>query len=71
MVLVVTVMRTATWEQDPEKQKELFNKAVQEHVQPHVEIIEKHLIKNGSGYLVGQGVCTIYNCLICTVVCKF
>lgn len=54
---MATVMRTATWEQDPEKQKELFNKAVQEHVQPHVNTIEQHLAKNGSGHLVGQGVC--------------
>lgn len=47
-------MVDATWEEDPAKQKTLFQKAIREHVQPHVARIEQHLIKNGSGYLVGK-----------------
>lgn len=49
-------MRTATWETDPVKQKELFDKVIQENVGPYVEKIEQHIIKNGSGHLVGQEV---------------
>ena len=53
-------MRTATWETDPEKQKELFDKVNQDTIQPHLQKVEQHLIKNGSGHLVGQGVSLIY-----------
>lgn len=49
-------MRTATWEQDAVKQKEIFDKTVQDSVLPHVQRVEQHIIKNGSGHLVGQGV---------------
>ena len=52
-------MVESTWEQDSEKQKVLFEKVNREKVQPHVEMIEKHLIKNGTGYLVGQKVSLI------------
>ena len=52
-------MVESTWEQDSEKQKILFEKVNREKVQPHVEMIEKHLIKNGTGYLVGQKVSLI------------
>nr|CAH0109013.1 unnamed protein product [Daphnia galeata] len=45
----------ATWETDPEKQKELFDKVKQETILPHLEKVEQHLIKNGNGHLVGQG----------------
>jgi glutathione S-transferase len=46
----------ATWETDPVKQKELFDKVNQDTIQPHLEKVEQHLVKNGSGHLVGQGV---------------
>lgn len=49
-------MRTPTWETDPVKQKELFDKVNEETIQPHLEKVEQHIIKNGSGHLVGQGV---------------
>lgn len=49
-------MRTATWEADPVKQKEIFDKTIQDNVAPYVERIEQHIIKNGTGHLVGQGV---------------
>ena len=49
-------MRTPTWETDPEKQKELFDKVNQDTIQPHIEKVEQHIVKNGSGHLVGQGV---------------
>jgi hypothetical protein len=52
-------MRTPTWEADPEKQKELFDKVNQETIQPHLEKVEQHLIKNGSGHLVGKEVSSI------------
>nr|QBM06412.1 glutathione S-transferase sigma2 isoform a [Daphnia magna] len=48
-------MRTPTWETDPVKQKELFDKVNEETIQPHLEKVEQHIIKNGSGHLVGQG----------------
>ena len=49
-------MRAATWEKDPEKQKELFDKVNEELIQPHVEKIEKHMTENGTGFLVGNAV---------------
>lgn len=51
-----SAMRTATWEADPVKQKEIFDKTIQDNVAPYVERIEQHIIKNGTGHLVGQGV---------------
>nr|QNM80586.1 glutathione S-transferase sigma1 [Daphnia pulex] len=48
-------MRTPTWETDPVKQKELFDKVNQDTIQPHLEKVEQHLVKNGGGHLVGQG----------------
>jgi hypothetical protein len=52
-------MRTPTWETDPVKQKELFDKVNQDTIQPHLEKVEQHLVKNGSGHLVGQGVSSV------------
>lgn len=52
-------MRTPTWEADSVKQKELFDKVNEETIQPHLEKIEQHMHKNGSGYLVGQGVSVV------------
>ena len=46
----------ATWEKDDAKQKELFEKSHQENLKPHVEKVEAHLVKNGTGYLVGNAV---------------
>jgi len=43
-------------EKDEEKKKERFLKHNKESAQPHLVIIEQHLIKNGSGYLVGNTV---------------
>ena len=51
--------RAATWEKDEAKQKEIFDKLHQEFIKPHIEKIEGHLIKNGTGFLVGKAV-TIY-----------
>jgi glutathione S-transferase len=49
----------ATWETDPVKQKELFDKVNQDTIQPHLEKVEQHLVKNGGGHLVGQGVSSV------------
>ena len=43
-------------EKDPEKQKELWQTYIANQIVPHVQIIEKHLRKNGTGYLVGSSV---------------
>ena len=51
----------ATWEKDDAKQKELFEKSPQEHVKPHVEKVEAHLVKNGTGHLVGDAVSLYIN----------
>ncbi len=51
-------------EPDLEKKKEIFLKNNIDNVQPHLAIIEQHLIKNGSGYLVGNSVSTIYNSIL-------
>ncbi len=57
----------ATWEEDPVKQKELFDKVNQDTIQPHLEKVEQHLVKNGSGYLVGQGVSSVdLFCQLCS-----
>lgn len=47
-------------EPDLEKKKEIFLKNNVDNVQPHLAIIEQHLIKNGSGYLVGNSVSIIF-----------
>ncbi len=57
--IFLPAMRAATWETDAEKQKELFEKVNQDNIQPHIEKVEQHIIKNGSGHLVGQGVRSI------------
>lgn len=49
-------MRTATWEKDPDKQKELFDKVNQDLIQPHLEKVEKQMLENGTGFLVGNAV---------------
>ena len=49
-------MRPAFLEKDAEKQKELYQKFMTDTVGPHVAIIEKHLEKNGTGFLVGSEV---------------
>jgi len=51
-------------EPDLEKKKEIFLKNNIDNVQPHLAIIEQDLIKNGSGYLVGNSVSTIYNSIL-------
>ena len=43
-------------EKDPEKKKELYQMFFTETVVPHAAIIEKHLVKNGTGFLVGDEV---------------
>ena len=58
----------ATWETDPKKQKELFDKVKQEIILPHVEKVEQHFIKNGNGHLVGQGVSLIYFLVVTFVI---
>ncbi len=49
-------MRPAFLEKDAEKQKELYQKFLTDNIAPHVAIVEKHLEKNGTGYLVGSEV---------------
>lgn len=49
-------MRPAFLEKDPEKQKELYQKFLAENVVPHATIVERHLLKNGTGFLVGSEV---------------
>ena len=51
-------------EPDLEKKKEIFLKNNIDNVQPHLAIIEQDLIKNGSGYLVGNSVSAIYNSIL-------
>lgn len=48
--------RAATWEKDPVKQKELFDKVNEDLIQPHVERVEKHMTENGTGFLVGNAI---------------
>ncbi|XP_046646250.1 glutathione S-transferase 1-like [Daphnia pulicaria] len=47
-------MRPVAREKDPEKQQEIFDKVNEEMIQPHAKKIEEILIKNGSGFLVGN-----------------
>ena len=54
-------MRPVNYEKDPEKKKELLQKFLTESVLPHAAIIEKHLVKNGTGFLVGDEVKIIYD----------
>ena len=49
-------MRPAFLEKDAEKQKELYQKFLTDSVVPHAAIVEKHLEKNNTGFLVGQEV---------------
>lgn len=49
-------MRPVAREKDPEKQQEVFDKVNEEMIQPHAKKIEEFLIKNGSGFLVGNAV---------------
>ena len=49
-------MRPVAREKDPEKQQEVFDKVNVEMIQPHAKKIEEFLIKNGSGFLVGNAV---------------
>jgi hypothetical protein len=49
-------MRPVAREKDPEKQQEIFDKVNEEMIQPHAKKIEGILIKNGSGFLVGNAV---------------
>jgi len=51
-----TEMGSATWESDPIKQQEMFNKIITQKILPHLKKIEEQLVQNGSGYLVGQSV---------------
>jgi len=51
---LMTGMRPAFLEKDPEKQKELYQKFLAENVVPHATIVERHLLKNGTGFLVGS-----------------
>lgn len=55
----VSATRAATWEKDPVKQKELFDKVNEDLIQPHVERVEKHMTENGTGFLVGNAVSTL------------
>lgn len=57
--IILSAMVEATWEQDAEKQKELFKKANQEIIQPLLMNIEQQIIKNESGHLVGENVRSI------------
>lgn len=52
-------MRPVKWEKDAEKRKDVFLKLNSEKVQPHLKKIEEQLIKNGTGFLVGDSVCIL------------
>lgn len=49
-------MRPVIIEKDDSKKKELFLKYNSETVQPHLQKIEAQLVKNGTGFLVGNSV---------------
>ncbi len=49
-------MKPIIMENDPDKKKELFLKYNTETIQPHLQKIEAHLVKNGTGFLVGDSV---------------
>ena len=49
-------MRPYAVEKDADKKKEIFSKYNSEAIQPHLQKIEAHLIKNGTGFLVGNAV---------------
>lgn len=53
-------MRPVTQEKDVEKQTVLFIKFSEEMIQPRAKKIEQFLINNGTGFLVGDAVLTIY-----------
>ncbi len=62
MLLFIIGMRPYAVENDPDKKKEIFSKYNSESIQPHLQKIEAHLIKNGTGFLVGNAVISIiYN----------
>jgi len=42
------------FESDPEKKKQLLQELVTKNVRPHIQLIEKRLAENGTGYLVGS-----------------
>lgn len=63
-------MRPAFLEKDAEKQKELYQKFMTDTVGPHVAIIEKHLEKNGTGFLVGSEVSVLYKIFISQKFCN-
>ena len=44
------------FESDPEKKKQLLQELVTKNVRPHIQLIEKRLAENGTGYLVGSSV---------------
>ncbi|KAI9565907.1 hypothetical protein GHT06_009705 [Daphnia sinensis] len=43
-------------ETDKDKQKEMFQKFLQDVVNPHLQKVEQQLINNGSGFLVGKSI---------------
>ena len=47
-------MGPTMFEKDAAKKEEMLKKIFSEQVIPHVQIIEKDLAKNSSGYLVGS-----------------
>ena len=49
-------MRPVVVENDADKKKELFLKYNSETIQPHLQKIEAQLVKNGTGYIVGNSV---------------
>lgn len=53
-------MRPVAREKDPEKQQGIFDKVNEEMIQPHAKKIEDILVKNGSGFLVGNAVKDVF-----------
>lgn len=47
-------------EKDPVKQNEMYGKLIAETIIPHVQMVEKQLRKNNTGYLVGDQVIDIF-----------
>ena len=61
-------MRPAFLEKDPEKKKEAYQKMMTETIIPHIALVEKHLVKNGTGCLVGNEVGFSKNLRILTII---
>jgi len=51
---IINAGRPYRLESDPEKKKQLFQEHLTKDIRPHIQLIEKRLAENGTGYLVGS-----------------